>query len=396
MAQPRTLAQALEAAADRGTGQLVFHASGAKPLRLPFGELRQDALVGAAHLLRLGVHPGDRVGILGPNSAEWARWAVSIWRLGGVLVPLGFPLRVRDKSAVQEQLGALIRAAQCTLVLAAPSLAFAVPHGIGREWGWQPASPGEAASLGLPVPEDPEAHAVAQFTSGGTAFPKGAVLTNRAILSNFESVRIALRTLGEDERFLGWLPFFHDNGLFGYLVRPLVSGGHADLLPTEGFAQDPREWLRMATNERSTLTSGPPSAWAVTLRAARTRPEGLDLSSLRIAVLSAETIDPELVGRLRSEMVRFGLRPDSLLAGYGLAEATLGVTVGEPGGGIRIDEVDLDVLASSGRAVPGIGSRMKRIVSCGRPIPGTSVRVVQDEEVLEDRRVGEIEVRTPS
>jgi len=81
-----------------------------------------------------------------------------------------------------------------------------------------------------------------------------------------------------------------------------------------------------------------------------------------------------------------------------MAEATLGLTISAPWHGITLDAVDLDGLAQARRADPATGERVKRVASCGEPIPGVEVRIVDPEtgRVRSDREVGEIQVRAAS
>lgn len=382
-----TLLEGLNAAGE--AARLTFHLEGGTH-SLRSSEIATRAAARAGGLRAAGVSPGDRVGVLGPNRPEWAISAFSVWAAGAVLVPIPFPIRIRDRSVFGDQVAALVRAAGSRLVLADPDLLDAVPAGAGLDWNDVP----ERGHGGVQAPPDPSAPAVVQFTSGGTASPKGAVLSHGAVVASIGAMGRAYGFTPEDV-FLGWLPFFHDNGLFGYLVRPLLMSSSGHVLPTERFARVPREWLRLATEVGATFTSGPPSGWSAALRASLAEPEGIDLSTLRLGVLAAETVEPDLVGRLAERGPALGLRAESLAVAYGLAEATLTVTITPPGSGIRIDEVDLDALGAGvgSPAVPG--SRSRRVVSCGRPLPGLELRIA-GEEPPGDRRVGEIQVRGPT
>jgi fatty-acyl-CoA synthase len=311
------------------------------------------------------------------------------------------------------QLDSLASSVGCRLVLAEPDLAGVGPPGLTLSWDAPEVGPGpipspEAAAPSGPSapsppsgptalePADPGATAVLQFTSGSTGTPRAAALTHAAVLAAIRNLVAAYGQVPGGDRLAGWLPFFHDHGLFGYLVRPLVAGWEGHLLPTRSFARDPVGWFRLVTRTEATITSGPCSAWAAALRAAMRQPEGLDLSSLRVAGLAAETINPEVVRAMATDGARLGLRPEAVTGAYGMAEATLGVTVTEPGRGLRIDRVEPATLASSGRAVPATGEGAKAVASCGRPIPGAEVRVVGPDGPLPDRHVGEILVTSPS
>jgi fatty-acyl-CoA synthase len=353
----KTLPDALAEAAGRGVGALVFHLEDG-PVELGAAELQERAGAAARRLAARGIGPGDRVGVLGPNRPEWAVWAYATWLAGAALVPLPIPLRVRDPEAFVERVTALVRAAGCRLVLADPRLAFAAPEELVQTWE----EDGDAvAELPAPGPRDP---AVIQFTSGSTATPKGAVIPHAAVLAQVRGMSALSPTDIAEEVFLGWAPLFHDLGLFLYLVTPIVVKTTGHLLPTERFARDPAEWLRLVGRTRSTVTVGPQSAWSAALSAARRRGEALDLSSVNLGWFAAETIDPAFVERLLEEAPSVRLAPEAIGATYGLAEAVMGVTTTPYGAGIRF------------HAAPGTG---RKVVSCGVPMEGMAVRIADGE-----------------
>lgn len=385
----RTLVEALEGA-ESTRAELIFHLRDGTQ-HLPAEQLLEQARRGAVALAGWGVEPGDTVGILGPNRPEWARWAFATWAAGAAVVPLPYHLRVPDPEAFAQRVGSLIQAAGCKVVLAHPRFFPYFPPGLGVSWDAD--LPRSTAPAGRePRPED---RAVIQFTSGSTASPKGVVLTHSAVLAGIRNSFMGAGS-NPDHVYLSWLPFFHDWGLFGYLVWSIVMATETHILPTERFAKDPSEWLRLAGRVRATATPGPTSAWDAALRVASRRPDGIDLSSLLVCSLAAEAIEPRVVDRMLDVGASLGLRPDALSGAYGMAETTLGITVTSEGSGVRIDSVDRERLAGTGAAVPAAGAEAKRVVACGPPVPGTEIRIMGEEGELPERRVGEIQVRGPS
>jgi fatty-acyl-CoA synthase len=390
-----TLHGALSEVSATNPRRLVFHLD--EPVVVSSASLLERAGRRAGDLASLGIGAGDTVGLLGSNDPLWAEWAFAIWILGAVLIPLPYPLRVRDPDAAAEQLAVIVRAAGCRLVLSHPSVTSLLPPADQvRTMSWErPVGSGPPPAVPVPTvrAEDP---AIIQFTSGSTSAPKGAVLTHRAVLAAVRSMQQAYAIDGTRDRFLAWLPLFHDNGLIGYLIRPLLLGAEAHIIPTQRFASDPLLWLELVEATGATITSGPSSAWAVVVRAAERSDRSFDLSSLRYAILAAELVDPEVADRLARVGGRFGLSPSAVGAAYGLAEATLTVSVTPRGGGLRIDRIDPLAMSTGGRAVPSSEATAKRVASSGRPMPGVSMRIVGPGGALAERHVGEIEVRAPS
>jgi fatty-acyl-CoA synthase len=342
-------------------------------------------------LAALGVEPGDTVGVLGPNRPEWAIWAGATWFAGATLVPLQVPLRVRDPAFFAESTRSLITAAGCRVVLADPRFVSSVPEGIGVSWDDQPEPSGDDPAS--PAPDDA---AVIQFTSGSTATPKGALITHRAVMAQMEILGAWMPTETDEHVMFGWVPFFHDLGLFYYLVSPIVFGRDGHYLPTERFAADPAEWLRLLGPTRATITHFLPSVIVPALRAARRQSDPIDLSALRWAILAAEPIDPDAADALHASAKELSLAPDAAAVSYGLAEAVLGVTCTHEGEGLHFDHVDLAALGASGVAVPAGDGPARRVAACGRPAPGTELRIVRSGEELPEREVGELYVRGPS
>ena len=339
----------------------------------------------AAVLQANGVEPGDRVGLLGGNRPEWVEWAFGVWLAGGVLVPVQLPLRLRNEAAFRDRVASTIRAAGCSRVVVDPDLSGLVPDGLALRWD---SSTSTTLDRQLVEPDSP---AVVQFTSGSTANPRGAVVSHRAVMAQMK----ALGTYtGHSDVYTGWAPFFHDLGLFCFLVFPIANGLTTHVLPTELYARDPSAWLRLMDGTRSTGTFGPQSAWAAAFAAAQRRGVELDLSSVDVAWMAAESIDPAFVDSMRDLAPSVGLRTDAIGATYGLAEAVLGVTSSRRGESLRIQAFDRQAL-EGGRAAPVVEGA-HRIASSGVPLDGMAVRVRTRTGEAEEGELGEIQVCSES
>ena len=112
-----------------------------------------------------------------------------------------------------------------------------------------------------------------------------------------------------------------------------------------------------------------------------------------MGIFGAEAIDPTVIDRFAEHGTALGLRPGTLVGAYGLAEATLLVTSGRRGEGLRIDAVEAARLAEERRAVPTSDARrVRRVASCGRASIAARVRIVEGDRVTEEGVVGEIQV----
>ena len=382
-----TIPAALAASAERGQGGFAFHLDDGV-VRLSYPELAERAEDGARRLAAIGVQPGDAVGLLGPNRPLWIVWAFSVWRAGAVLVPVQIPLRVREPGAFAERLRLTVEAARCAKVLCDPRLAGLLPPQVAVPWDDAPQRRGE-----LPEPPEPQSPAAIQFTSGSTSAPKGALLTHDAVMAQMEVLRLGYRYEdGSPRSVLSWTPFFHDLGLFANVVHPAYSGSTTHHLPTERFARDPVEWLRLVGVTRPAGTIAPASAFGRAVRVAGRRGERIDLSSLEAAYFAAEGVDPRVAREMVELGQRYGFDPQALGSSYGLAEAVMAAAYPPVGTGLRIDRISVEDLATDGLAVPvGERRRGRLVVSCGEPL--TELRIAGPGGPIPERQVGEIQLR---
>lgn len=383
-----TVVEALAATAERGEGEYVFHLEEGT-VRLSIAELAERALHGARRLRALGVEPGEPVGLFGPNRPEWVVWAFAIWLSGAVLVPVQRRLRIPDAGAFSAQVRALLAAAGCRRVLVAPELAGLLPPGVAIPW----AETGERSTESLAAPS-PDDAAVIQFTSGSTSVPRGALLDHAAVMAQMRIVEDFVLDGERRRSSIGWAPFFHDLGLFIYVLPSAVWGTVSHHLPTERFARDPVEWLRMTAALRASVTIAPSSGLASALGMLRRRGERIDLSGLEALRFAAEAVDPRLVEDLIAADSPLCLGPKELGSSYGMAEAVLAVAYSVPGSGLRLDRISLDALASEGVAAPAGAGPARALVACGEP--KTELRIVGPAGGLPERHVGEIHLRGPS
>ena len=233
-----------------------------------------------------------------------------------------------------------------------------------------------------------------QYTSGSTGDPKGVMLTHANLLANVRAIGEAL-SVRPDDVGVSWLPLYHDMGLIGAWLMPLYFGLPVVVLSPVAFLTRPERWLRACHRYRGTLTAAPNFAYELAVRrVADADIEGLDLSSLRAALNGAEPVNPETLERFASRFARSGLRREALTPVYGLAEASLAVTIPPMGRGPLVDRVDRDTFARTGRAVPvapdAVGdlaatirqSTIRMIRACSRSfpwggsVPGYEIRLV--------------------
>lgn len=243
---------------------------------------------------------------------------------------------------------------------------------------------------------DPETVAILQYTSGSTSTPKGCVITHSNLLYNFQHV---LQFDEPDAVAVSWLPTYHDMGLIGTVLQATHGGRRLVFMSPLSFVQRPFRWLRAISKYRAYATASPNFGYELCVRKVSDEEvKQLDLSCLTLACNGSEPIRHETLERFVQRFEPCGLRREAFYPCYGLAEATLVVSGGakhEPPLLRRFSVASL----SQGRAVEvnGSGKRAQTLVSCGRPVRGTIVRIVNPESsrLCPDGQVGEIWVKGP-
>lgn len=366
------------------------------------GGMNRCAAVLAAH----GLQPGETVAMLIPNGAFFLTSFLGIQRAGAVAVPLYASLSLNaqhnhfaqlvdliGKAAVRGLIvgSKLAESSQYKQVFDLPSLRFVLSEDDFRD------DPGPAPE----VRTDNNTPALIQYTSGTTATQRGVMVRHRNILDQVNAMEIAWGKSAEDCVVL-WLPMTHDMGLVA-ASAPLIYGVPLVLMSPETFLFKPLLWLHHISEFRGTITVAPNFGYqrCVNFYTSKARPgalEGLDLSSLRMALSGAEQVMPSTVEKFCDCFAPHGFRRESLHPGYGMAETTLAVTwkpLDEP---VRYDEVDYQHLAEHGRAVPAeqsaAGVKTITLTSVGTPVPGMEVRIVDEaDQTLPERSVGEVLAR---
>jgi len=388
-----TLPGLLERAAGTDHG-LIFADSARGERRLGFAELHPAAMAAAAALAGHGVRAGDRVCLLGSTSPELVAALWGVWCAGGVAVVLPPPRRGADAA----DLGLRVRQADAGLLVVADELAAGLE---GQVDGARVLALGHlrppAPSPGvLPTAAESDL-ALLQFTSGTTARSRAVALTHRQILANLSAFSDALRLSSED-RAVSWLPLYHDMGIL-IMIAAVAHPGDLVLAPTEDFVRRPGFWMDAVSRLRATITVGPNQAYGLAARDLRMRPRELDLSCLRIAGNGAEPVAAAVLDEFAEQAGRYGFKGTALCPMYGLAEATLAVTISAPGESWQDVWVDRDRLEKDRVAVPTLPQHpgARRLVACGPPVPGAEVDIRDPAgAAVAEGLVGEIWVRSPS
>jgi len=240
--------------------------------------------------------------------------------------------------------------------------------------------------------------ALLQYTSGSTMRPKGVMVTHTNLVHNVHAFATALGS-ADGESIATWLPLFHDMGLIGAVLHPLAAGMTVHLTTPVAFVRRPFLWLDMVSRSRAAIVMAPNFAYDLCVRSVTEEQRStLDLSNLRAAVTGAEPVRHTTIDAFVKAYERYGFRPSAVVPGYGLAEATLYVTVDDWRQEPTLLEVSAARLRNDGVAVPADHEPSTVLASCGSDISDSETVIVDPErlEACPDGTVGEIWVTGPS
>lgn len=382
----------------------------------------------ASGLADRGVGPGDHVLLLLGDGRAFFSAFFACQLLGAVPVPLVPPwsrqrleqhvARIRTVLALTTPRVSILddraRSAVSALLSAAEERSF------GRLVG--PTELSTGSPIAAPVRVDPASPALVQFTSGSTSQPRGVVLSHNALIENCHAIGERLGFDEPDHVGCSWLPLFHDMGLIGHVLVPLLWQIPTVLLAPTSFVERPVSWLEAIAHFGATISTAPNFAYQIAAsRIAEEATMALDLSRWRIAMCGAE---PIAASTLRAFAARYGgngLSARALCPVYGLAEATLAVTLSPPGVGAHSELLDREAFALRGearvvnhgsedRATAVAGNDVRNVatagspespplevVDCGAPAPGVTVSIRSERgEKLAEGLEGDIWVESPA
>lgn len=398
----QTFNDAIDYAAKSKKGLNFHDMRGNLEMPYPYAEMREDALVMARRLIAAGIGKKDRVALIAQTSPEFAALFCACVYAGAWPVPLPLPTTFGGKESYIEQLSVQLSSSDPKLLIYPPEIAemaqAAADHQGCDGIDWATLAEGEAADVELPnaAPED---ICYLQYSSGSTRFPTGVAVTHKALLHNLYGHAAAMH-IGEGDRAVSWLPWYHDMGLVGCFLSPISNQVSCDLLRTEHFARRPLAWLDMISrNEGTTLSYSPTFGYDICARRISSQSsvsERFDLARWRVAGNGADMIRPDVMQSFVNAFSDAGFKAEAFTPSYGLAEATLAVTVMPPGEGIRVELVEEERLSGTPRDLTR-PARYRAIVNCGKALPDMDVAIRgEDGKRKGDHQIGKVWCQGPS
>ncbi len=396
-----TLCEGLDYAAKAETGLNYFDGKGRLKTAMSYGELRDKAVDVALRLVEFAPK-NSRIGIAAVSTPEFAVLFFACQYAGLVPAPLPLPVTLGGRGSYERQLQRMADTGDFHALFAPESM-----EGIMRS---------ALNDLAIPVHTFESVHDLPkgdtlrpfgaddlcyiQYSSGSSSSPKGIIGTQSSVSANCLAITKHGMKVNENDRCTSWLPLYHDMGLIGFLIAPMMSQMTIDYIDPQDFTRRPITWLQLISDHKGTLSYSPTFGYELCVRRWRDDRE-LDLSSWRAAGIGGDMVRPEPLTEFQDLFASMGFKPGAFTPSYGLAETTLAASFAPLGQGLKKHTIDMDRYERTSEAVTASDitpSAAKRtFVACGTVLPNHEIEIRDfQNNVLSGSQVGRICLKGPS
>lgn len=358
--------------------------------RVSYATFSEKTQILAGRLCRQRYRHGDRALLIHPTGIELLIALIACCRTG--LIPIVIPAAMGGawrQYSTQARIAAIVSdSCPVTLIGKADQSDLAQDPCFAKVRNFLAS---DAVDFVEPIKTDlPHEVALIQYTSGSTDVPKGVCVTHANAIANAESL------LDHSPIGVSWLPQFHDMGLIGFGLFPIIKGGSAVLFPSSDFLRKPALWLQYLSEERATFAAAPNFAYRRCLEAGQISESELrdvDLSALRVMINGAEPVEPQICRAFYDRFKQQGLASNVLVGAYGLAEATLAVTRGSSSSML----VDSEAMAKQDMLEPAtLATPSTELNCCGPVLDNVAISIRHNGHPCAPGVVGEIWLNGPS
>lgn len=397
----QTLCEGLDYAATCDTGLNFFNGKGGLVTALPYAELRARAIETAKRLVKFA--PKDaRIGIAAVTSPEFAVLFFACQYAGLIPAPLPLPVTLGGRSSYERQLQRMADTGDFHALLAPASMEAIMSSALNDLN--VPVVAFEDVEK-LPMGNSLREHTAGgmcyiQYSSGSSSSPKGILGTQASVSANCRGITRDGLTILKHDRATSWLPMYHDMGLIGFMVAPMMSQLTVDYIDPNDFTRRPMTWLQLISDHKSTLSYSPTFGYELCVRRWRADRE-LDLSSWRAAGIGGDMVRPEPLTEFFNTFSEMGFTEEAFTPSYGLAETTLAATFAPRGQGLKKHTIDMGRYERTSEAVEATeltpDEQKRTFVACGTVLPEHGIEIRDfSGEVLGEKMVGQVFLRGPS
>ena len=396
-----TLCDALDYAATGETGFNYFNGKAQLKDTLSYSELRTRAIDVAKRLVPYA-EKNSRIGIAAVSTPEFAVMFFACQYAGLVAAPVPLPVTLGGRSSYERQLQRMADTGDFHVLLCPESMEPIMRSALNDQA--IPVMTFESVSE-LPKGADlrpfgKDDLCYIQYSSGSSSSPKGIIGTQSSVCANCLGITKYGMGIIETDRATSWLPLYHDMGLIGFMIAPMVSQLTVDYIDPQDFTRRPITWLQLISDHKGTLSYSPTFGYELCVRRWRADRE-LDLSSWRVAGIGGDMVRPEPLTDFQDLFADMGFSDGTFTPSYGLAETTLGATFAPLGQGLLKHTIDMGRYTRTSEAIDASdltrAEERRTFVACGKVLPDHEIEIRDfDDNVLGEKMVGRVCLRGPS
>lgn len=396
-----TLSEALDYAATCDTGLNFFDGKGSLKKAMPYSELRARAVETAKKLVAFAPK-NARIGIAAVTSPEFAELFFACQYAGLVPAPLPLPVTLGGRSSYERQLQRMADTGDFHALFAPASMETIMSSALNDLN--VPVVTFESVA-DMPSGETLREHGAddmcyIQYSSGSSSAPKGILGTQRSVSANCHGITRHGLVINTEDRATSWLPMYHDMGLIGFMIAPMMSQLTVDYIDPNDFTRRPMTWLQLISDHKGTLSYSPTFGYELCVRRWRADRE-LDLSSWRAAGIGGDMVRPEPLKAFHTTFGDMGFAETAFTPSYGLAETTLAATFAPRGQGLKTHTIDMERYERTSEAVEATdltpAENCRTFVACGDVLPDHEIEIRDFEGgILGECEVGQVCLRGPS
>ncbi len=396
-----SLCEGLDYAAGAQTGLNYFSGKAELKASLSYADLRERAVEMAKRLVPFAKKDA-RIGIAAVSSPEFAVMFFACQYAGLVAAPVPLPVTLGGRSSYERQLQRMADTGDFHALFCPESMEpimrsalndQAIPVLTFEEVGQLP--------IGDEIrPFGADDLCYIQYSSGSSSSPKGIIGTQSSVCANCVAITRDGLQIVEDDRATSWLPLYHDMGLIGFLIAPVMSQLTVDFIDPQDFTRRPITWLQLISDHKGTLTYAPTFGYELCVRRWRDDRE-LDLSHLRAAGIGGDMVRPEPLTDFQNLFGPMGFGMGTYTPSYGLAETTLAATFAPLGQGLKKHTIDMARYTRTSEAIEATEltrpEDTRTFVACGAVLPDHEIEIRDfDNNVLGEKMVGRVCLKGPS
>ena len=396
-----TLCDALDYAAGCETGFNYFDGKANLKTVLPYAQLRERAQNLAKRLV-LFAEKDARIGLAAVSTPEFAIIFMACQYAGLVPAPLPLPVTLGGRSSYERQLQRMADTGDFHALFCPASMEPIMSSALNDQ-----AIPvmtfdqlDELAEGSELRPFGPDDLCYIQYSSGSSSSPKGIIGTQASVSANCHGIAKYGLEVIESDRCTSWLPLYHDMGLIGFMLTPMMTQITVDFVDPQDFTRRPITWLQLISDHKGTLSYSPTFGYELCVRRWRNDRE-LDLSSWRAAGIGGDMVRPEPLTEFENLFGTMGFSTGAFTPSYGLAETTLAATFAPMGQGLLKHTIDMERYERTSEAIEATEltkpEHRRTFVACGKVLPAHTIEIRDfDDNILQGNKVGRICLKGPS